>query len=111
MVAAAGAGPRPIHHKSLTPDNLAEAIQFCLTPTTEAAAGQIAMNMRQEDGVKTAVASFHRHLPANEMRCDLLPDENAAWRYNKGKKIFKLSDRAIAILLEHKKIEMKDLKL
>jgi hypothetical protein len=71
MVAVAGAGPKPIHHKSLNAQNLAEAIAFCLTPEAAAAAGKIAVQMSSETGVRTAVDSFHSHLPVEKMACDV----------------------------------------
>jgi sterol 3beta-glucosyltransferase len=79
MVASAGAGPKPINHKTLTSDNLT-------------AAGKIAQKMRVEDGVREAVASFHHNLPVHALTCDLVPGEVACWYYKKGKKEVKLSD-------------------
>src|SRR4051812_48917677 len=45
MIAAARAGPHPIHHKSLNENNLAEAIQYCLTPEAVHAAAKISQKM------------------------------------------------------------------
>jgi hypothetical protein len=92
MVASAGAGPKPINHKTLTSDNLAEAIRVCLSPEALTAAGKIAQKMRVEDGVREAVASFHHNLPVHALTCDLVPGEVACWYYKKGKKEVKLSD-------------------
>ncbi|KAL3424213.1 sterol glucosyltransferase [Phlyctema vagabunda] len=110
MVAAAGAGPRPIEHKNLNTDRLVEAIRTCLTPEALEAARRIAEKMRYEDGVKEAVKSFHRNLPILAMSCDLLPRKAAVWQYKNDKTFLKLSDKAAFILMEQKKIEIKNLK-
>ncbi|KAH8894214.1 sterol glucosyltransferase [Thozetella sp. PMI_491] len=109
MVAARGAGPKPIPHKRLNRENLAEAIRFCLTPGASIAAEEIAAKMRQESGVKQAVASFHRNLP-RDLRCDILPDQPAAWQYaRKAGKSMKISKLAADILAEHLKVDRKKL--
>lgn len=48
MVAKAGAGPPPIHHKLLNADNLAEAIVFCQTDTAKDAAEELGRKIRGE---------------------------------------------------------------
>lgn len=48
MVARAGAGPEPIHHKVLNANNLAEAIVFCQTPRAQAAAEAMGKQIRAE---------------------------------------------------------------
>lgn len=105
MVASAGAGPEPIPNKSLTPDNLASAIQFCLTPEAAAAAQEISVKMQAESGVAAAVDSFHRNLPLDRMRCSIMPDQAAVWTYTKGKQPLKLSKTAVNILIENQRIE------
>ena len=74
MVAAAGAGPEPIPQKQLNAQNLSEAIQFCLTSEAATAAAKIAIRMKRESGVTTAVRSFHANLPLESLRCDILGD-------------------------------------
>ena len=113
MIAAARAGPYPIHHRSLNKSNLAEAIQYCLTPEAVNAAAEISRKMKAENGVRAAAHSFHSNLPVGALRCDLLPDEPAVWLYakSKSKKPLKLSDKAAFILAEHKKIDPKHFKL
>jgi hypothetical protein len=116
MIATAGAGPLPLHHKSLNQDNLTQAIQYCLTPAAMSAAAEISERMRQESGVQRAVQSFHTNLPVDALRCDILPDQAAVWQYSskskKGpKNTMKLSEEAAFILVEHKKIDPKCLKL
>lgn len=111
MVAAAGAGPRPINHQALNDDNLAEAIQFCLSSEALKAASEIAQKMKTENGIMEAVDSFHRNLPISDLSCDLTPRQPAVWLFKKGKEQIKLSDKAAFILAKHKKIDMGDLEL
>lgn len=110
MIHTAGAGPAPIHHKSLNSKVLMEGISFCLTDKASMAAKQIASKMRREDGVKNAVESFHNNLPMDDMRCDILHDEAAAWRYKVGDKIIRLSKLAAEMLVVNKQIERSDLR-
>ncbi|EHL00492.1 putative Vacuolar protein sorting-associated protein 13C [Glarea lozoyensis 74030] len=72
--------------------------------------------MRRENGIQTAVRSFHTNLPVEALRCDVLPDQVAVWRYSikskkQPKKLIKLSDEAAFQLVERKKIDPKRLKL
>ncbi|KAF2798871.1 glycosyltransferase family 1 protein [Melanomma pulvis-pyrius CBS 109.77] len=109
MVATAGAGPQPIHHQSLTSQNLADAINFCLLPTTMEAAQEISATMATEHGVEAAAHSFHANLPIETLQCDILPDRPAAWMYKKAP--IKLCKLAAQILIERCVIEQKDLRL
>ena len=110
MIAAAGAGPKPIHHKNLTAENLGEAIRFIITPEAAHAAQQIALRMATENGVKTAVQSFHRNLPRQSIRCDLMPHLPAVWTYKiSSKRTIKLSKLAAEVLADHLKIDGKKL--
>lgn len=103
MVAAAGAGPAPIPAKKLDISILAEAIRFCLSSAAQSAAGRMATQMRTEYGVQDAVESFHAHLPAAAMRCDLVPDQPACWKF-KGKQSIHLSKIATEILIQEAEI-------
>ncbi|KAL1874634.1 hypothetical protein Plec18167_005866 [Paecilomyces lecythidis] len=111
LVATAGAGPAPIAYKSLNSQNLSEAIRLSLQPEITKAAEAISYKMRQESGVQAAVYSFYRHLPWDNMRCDLLPDLPASWVYKKSKtRRTMLSSKAAAqILVSHSRISAKDL--
>jgi hypothetical protein len=109
MIASAGAGPPPLHHTELTTDTLAAAIARCLSSECFAAAQKIKQTMTAENGVQTAVASFHRGLPVDALCCELLPNETAVWTWRGGKKRFKLSAKAVAILTSRNKIQTKDL--
>lgn len=112
MIAAARAGPPPIPYRSLTPQNLAQAIRFCLMPGAAQAAVRISEKMAAETGVKSAVASFHHNLPSESMHCDILRDQPAVWTYKTTgatKKTVKLSKLAAEILITHQRIDPKKL--
>ncbi|KAJ6567721.1 UDP-glucose,sterol transferase [Mycena vulgaris] len=111
MVAAAGAGPKPIPHQALDARNLATAIAVCLTPEAAVAARTIASKMRSESGVQTAVASFHANLPLERLQCDVLPDRPAAWTVKRGKRKIRLSKLAAEVLVQNGDVERKALKL
>lgn len=113
VVASNGAGPKPLPYAKLSTDALADAIDFCLSPAARESAQRIAEQMRQENGVQTAVESLHRHLPVDELRCSLLPDLVARWVYvTKSKKAkhptIRLSEEALATLIKEKKLKMSD---
>ncbi|KAH8423773.1 putative sterol glucosyltransferase [Aspergillus melleus] len=112
MIAASGAGPLPIHHRALTVEGLASAIQYCFEPRALKAAEDICMKMQAESGVKRAVESFHRNLPVDVMRCQILPDQPAVWAYKRSSmKPIRLSKLATQLLMDHLKIEQKNLQL
>ncbi|SPJ82351.1 probable sterol glucosyltransferase [Fusarium torulosum] len=111
MVAKAGAGPSPIPHSQLTAENISQAISYCLSEEASQAAMAISVKMECEEGVRAAVQSFHRQLPLERMRCDLVPNEPAVWQYDKSKHLIKLSKVAAEMLLSEKLIEAKHLKL
>ncbi|QKD56925.2 uncharacterized protein FOBCDRAFT_186169 [Fusarium oxysporum Fo47] len=114
IVAANNAGPRPIPHKSLTPDNLAAGIKLCLETETRTSAQAIASRMHQECGVDRAVESFHRHLPVEDLTCDLLPQRAARWTYHpQGDPklgVVRLSDAALKVLLDQKQLKISNVK-
>lgn len=110
MVSKAGAGPDPIPHASLNPDNLAAAIKFCVTPEAASAALEISIKMQSETGVAAAVDSFHRNLPLDRMRCSIIPNQVAVWTYGSKKESLNLSKTAVSILIEHNRIDAKQLK-
>lgn len=111
MVASAGAGPKPIPFKQLEPETLANGIAYCLTPQANCAAQSIAEHMKTERGVQTAAQSWLRQLPKRRLRCDLLPDQPAAWIYKKGKKPVRLSKIAAEELVSRKLVDVKDIEL
>lgn len=110
MVAAAGAGPQPIPAQQLNSTNLAEAIQFCLTPEAAEASEAMAVKMKSEFGVRRAVTTFHAGLPLNKMRCDLVSSQPAAWLYKSKGVQCKLSKGAAEILVNSGRIAKGDLK-
>ncbi|KAH6677700.1 hypothetical protein B0J14DRAFT_536407 [Halenospora varia] len=111
MVAAAGAGPTPIPHKTLNVQTLTEAISFCLTPEASQAAYEISVKMSTETGVHTAVQSFHSNLPLETLSCDILHNQPAAWRYKRKNKTLKLSKVSAELLGEHMKVDLHKLEI
>lgn len=99
MVASSGAGPQHIPYRSLTVENLSRAIVQCLEPETRFAAQVLAAKMETEDGVRTAVASFHRHL-SQDIQCQVLPDQAAAWTYKSNRTNIRLSKRTAGALIK-----------
>ncbi|KAG9661509.1 hypothetical protein KCU95_g4576, partial [Aureobasidium melanogenum] len=79
-VSKAGAGPRPLPWKSLTPTLLAEAIGFALDPRTVAVAEHIAAELSREDGTAEGVESLLANVPKSSLRCALLSDKKAVWK-------------------------------
>ncbi|KAI9044678.1 putative UDP-glucose,sterol transferase [Aspergillus affinis] len=98
IVARAGAGPPPVPYKQLTADKLTEAIQIALKPETREKAEKIGKDMRQEDGVRDAVASFHNHLDVDSLRCSICPKRPAVWFIRQSR--IRLSTFAAAVLVE-----------
>ncbi|GAB7359677.1 hypothetical protein MBLNU230_g6855t1 [Neophaeotheca triangularis] len=111
MIAAAGAGPTPIHHKSLTKESLAEALQFCQEEQALMAAAEIADQMKDEKGVRTAVLSFLNNLPAERMQCDYLDDQPASWTLKIGGKQTKISRAAAEILTREEGVDKRNFKV
>ncbi|ENH67249.1 Sterol 3-beta-glucosyltransferase [Fusarium oxysporum f. sp. cubense race 1] len=110
MVASAGAGPEPIPQKAITVGRLVEAIEFCSTPQAAEAAASIASKMQSENGVKQAVASFHKHLRPYVVECDIIKGRPAVWEYSRRRNTIKLSKLAADILMTHLKIDGNKLK-
>ncbi|KAJ6551519.1 sterol glucosyltransferase [Mycena capillaripes] len=112
IVAGSGAGPEPIPHRVLNADNLAEAINFCLSTEASVAAQTIADKMRAEQsGVEAAVASFHANLPSKPLQCDIFIDRPATWVLKKGKRKIQLSKLAAEVLVQDMGTNRKALKV
>lgn len=109
MVANAGAGPRPIPHRKLNAENLAEAIRYCLSPQAVTAAQGIAAKMEAEQGVKAAADSWWKQLPVKRMQCDLVPSQPAVWNFTKSKRPIKLSNIAAEVLMTKDMVQVKQL--
>lgn len=109
MVARAGAGPEPIHHKQLTSENLAEAIQHALKPSSLERAQELATKIGQEKGCDVGAQSFHQHLNVDEMRCSILPYRAAVWRVKRTNT--RLSALAAVVLSNEGLLSFSDLKL
>lgn len=109
MVANAGAGPRPIPHRQLNAENLAEAIRYCLSPRSVTAAQGIAAKMEAERGVRAAADSWWKQLPLKRVQCDLVPSQPAVWAFSKSKGQIKLSKIAAEVLLANDVVQVKQL--
>ncbi|KAJ3330243.1 hypothetical protein HDU93_000493, partial [Gonapodya sp. JEL0774] len=105
FVARMGVGPPPILFKSLTADNLASAIQFCLQPQVVQAAALLGVEMRKEDGVGRGVESFHKHLPLEKMICNIDRNLLAEWYCEEANIL--LSTAILRILLEEGRLKKK----
>ncbi|KAG9601350.1 UDP-Glycosyltransferase/glycogen phosphorylase, partial [Aureobasidium melanogenum] len=109
MVAKAGAGPEPIHHKDLTADNLAEAINKALEPATRERAQELANSISHEKGTETGAQSFHQFLEVDKMRCSIAPSKAAVWRLKRTE--VRLSALVATTLATEGLLDFKDLKL
>ncbi|KAG8532911.1 uncharacterized protein KY384_002789 [Bacidia gigantensis] len=107
MIANAKAGPQPIPHKALNSHNLAEAITFCESEETVNVASEIAYKMRDESGVRQAVASFLRQLPRDRLGCELVPGQSANWIYTNCKRPIRISNLAVENLCLSKDVKFK----
>ncbi|EOD46266.1 putative glycosyltransferase family 1 protein [Neofusicoccum parvum UCRNP2] len=109
IVARAGAGPDPIHHKQLTAENLSCAIGTALLPETRERAARIAAQLRAEDGPERAARSFHRGLKLRDKRCAVAPQRAAVWWHAKART--RLSALAAAVLGSEELLDFDDLAL
>ena len=110
MVAAAGAGPKPIPQREISADRLADAIKFCQGEEVRRAAAALSANIKQEDGVQAAVRSFYANLPLDKLQCDFLPDQPACWNIKIGGQRVKMSRLAAEILVQDTGLNPKNLK-
>ncbi|PGH02776.1 hypothetical protein AJ79_07541 [Helicocarpus griseus UAMH5409] len=109
MVAKAGAGPKPIPHKQLTADNLADAITAALKPEAKRKAEELGAKISHEDGVGEGGKSFHRQLHADSLRCMLIPSRPAVWRVRHTN--IRLCSFAVTTLANEGILDLDDLKL
>lgn len=111
MIYRAGAGPRPVPHRQLDAQNLSEAILFCLNSDVKQAVQHMSKQMMDNDGVRNAVGSFHRHMSLRDMSCDLLPQYPATWLWTGRGQTMKLSGCAMEVLVERGIIQAGELEL
>ena len=109
MVARAGAGPTPIHSKTLNADNLAKAITEAIQPSCVQKAKDLSARIGQESGSESGAESFHNELEVDQLRCQLSPGRAAVWRIRRTD--FRLSAFAAAVLAHEKLLDFKDTKL
>ncbi|KKZ64428.1 hypothetical protein EMCG_09586 [[Emmonsia] crescens] len=109
MVAKAGAGPKPIHHKELTADNLAAAITAALEPEAKRKAEELGAKISHEQGVQTGGKSFHKQLNVDSLRCMIIPSRPAVWIIKHTN--IRLSSLAVTTLANEGILDPGDLKL
>ncbi|RSL60764.1 hypothetical protein CEP54_006591 [Fusarium duplospermum] len=109
MVARAGAGPDPIPHRQLTANKLADAINFCLKPSSLERARELANKMAAERGTDMGAQSFHQYLQVDRLRCTLAPSRPATWRIKRTQ--IRLSAFAACTLANAGLLDFHDLKL
>jgi hypothetical protein len=109
MVHRAGAGPKPIPHKQLTADNLAEGIKICLKPESQSKAHELAAKIAKERGSDEGAQSFHQFLDVDTLRCSLAPSRAAVWSIKKTD--VRLSAMAACTLANENLLDFKELKL
>lgn len=109
MIAKAGAGPEPIHHKQLTADNLADAIRMALRPETLQRAQELGSMIASEKGSDVGAKSFHDALEIDSLRCSLAPSRTALWQVKKTD--IRLSGLAAAILGKEGLLDFDQLRL
>ncbi|KAG2874003.1 Sterol 3-beta-glucosyltransferase [Phytophthora cactorum] len=97
-VVKTGVGVRPCPIAQLTTERLREAFVGLMDPALRARALDLRDVMRREDGADEAVRSFYRHLPTQEMFCDL-DHERIATRWSVRDRL-KLCERCAFIVSE-----------
>ena len=109
MVARAGAGPLPIHSKTLTAEKLADAITEALKPSTKERAQELGAKISSEKGSEVAADSFHGKLDIDSMRCLAAPKRAAVWRVKRT--TIRLSAFAATVLSNEGLLDFSNLKL
>jgi UDP:flavonoid glycosyltransferase YjiC (YdhE family) len=72
-----GAGPKPVQRKRLDGETLAAAIRIAVSdPEMRRRAGEVAAQIRAEDGVARAVAAFEHHMCASGGKAPALMNAN-----------------------------------
>jgi sterol 3beta-glucosyltransferase len=66
QVTKQGVGTKPFHRRSLKSNSLAAAVHKVVTDSTiRSRAAQLGAQIRAENGVQSAIAAFHQHLPSH----------------------------------------------
>ncbi|CEG42615.1 sterol 3-beta [Plasmopara halstedii] len=89
-VERAGVGVTPCPIEKLTTEKLCKAFKALQNPMMRKRALTLQQKMQQEDGAEEAVRCFYRHLPIQDMRCDL-DDDRVATKWCRTNKL-KLCD-------------------
>lgn len=109
MIARAGAGPKPIPFKLMTPESLAASIKFALKDEVQVAVEKMAANIATEDGATDTVHALELNLKVDEMRCHVCPDRLAVW-YDKQTGAH-LSGMALCVLADRGLVQAHHLRL
>jgi sterol 3beta-glucosyltransferase len=109
MIAKAGAGPKPVPFKQMTPQSLAASITLALKEEVGIAVKEMAAQIAEEDGAQGAVHDIEHALDMDEMRCQMCPERLALWIDKKTGT--HLSGMAASTLAEKKLIHPKQLRL
>ncbi|KAF9009574.1 glycosyltransferase family 1 protein [Cyathus striatus] len=109
MIHQSKAGPKPIPPHLLNAIILRNAIKYATSPPAKEAARGLAEKIREENGVRSGVESFYKHLPLLNMRCDLFSRKIAVWW--SAEHCLKLSALAAQVLIDAGEIQEKDLQL
>jgi sterol 3beta-glucosyltransferase len=109
MIAKAGAGPKPIPFKQMTPESLAASITFALRDEVGVAVKELAARISEEDGAAGAVHDFEQALDLDAMRCHMCPERLAVWKDKKTGA--HLSGLAASVLAQQNLTHTRDLRL
>ncbi|RPA72901.1 UDP-Glycosyltransferase/glycogen phosphorylase [Ascobolus immersus RN42] len=109
MVHKRGLGPAPIHNKTLTAENLAEAITYALRPDVLEKSKEVGRLIMAEKGAEVGAKEFTDTLTQTDMRCDLAPERVAVWRHKKTG--LKLSAAVAHVLVEAGHLTWEELRL
>ena len=126
VVHNANAGPAPLPHAELTLEKLVCAIEEALREDVRASAARLGKEIAMEEGVKEAVRSWSERLPVVGLRCGVLGERVAVWRWRGsgrggkhdkrkggegGEGVVLLSAVAAVVLHKNRLLEWKDLGL
>ncbi|OJJ82968.1 glycosyltransferase [Aspergillus glaucus CBS 516.65] len=103
-------GPAPIQEKDFSTEPFVDAVRHCLRPEVREAVQHIGEQIRLENGVESAVNSFHRHFNWDELQCSITKADPAVYRLRE-KPTIKLSTVAAAVLMRSKAIRRSELEL
>nr|XP_031860359.1 uncharacterized protein CI109_004247 [Kwoniella shandongensis]KAA5527431.1 hypothetical protein CI109_004247 [Kwoniella shandongensis] len=104
-----GVASRPIPIDLVSIEQISSVLDEVYSPSVREAARSISNHLRSENGGEEAVKSIHRHLPLQNMRCDIVPSQVALWYHPEYS--LRLSGVAAAVLSEAGKVDFQGLEL